>query len=321
MLAAWLGAWSSAAAAESDARQRQAAAEAYDQGTAAYLSGDYEKAAEWFETANRMSPAAPALIQAARAHQQAGHAARAATLALRLTQDYAGDASAMQVAQGILDQLAPQLMRVDVSCDGCTLDTDGTLQESHSFFLDPGSHQVTAGFETGERHQEVSGQAGETKSLAFEAPPPPPQPPDVEHPGTGPGHKPLPPLVTLIAGGVTVALAITSTVYTVNMYSGVNAFEKAANDSNNCKSPIPIKTCTAKYDAANSLLKSGQRKQTVTTVLWIATGVTAAATGVFALLLTDWSGKHASSGESEHALSFGAAPTDHGMALAMKGRF
>jgi outer membrane protein assembly factor BamD (BamD/ComL family) len=52
-----------------DARQRQAAAEAYDQGTAAYLAGDYEKAAEWFETANRLAPAAPALIQAARSAQ------------------------------------------------------------------------------------------------------------------------------------------------------------------------------------------------------------------------------------------------------------
>src|SRR5262249_55564611 len=92
--------------AQSDTRQRQAAAEAYDQGTAAYLSGDYEKAAEWFETANRMSPAAPALIQAARAHQQAGHLVRAATLALRLTLEHSDDATAMQFGQGLLERLA-----------------------------------------------------------------------------------------------------------------------------------------------------------------------------------------------------------------------
>src|SRR5436190_20809476 len=85
-----------------DARQRQAAAEAYDQGTAAYVAGDYEKAAEWFETANRMSPAAPALIQATRAHQQAGHSARAATLALRLTTEYGSEQAAQQVGQGVL---------------------------------------------------------------------------------------------------------------------------------------------------------------------------------------------------------------------------
>jgi hypothetical protein len=68
--AAWLTAAQPGVA--QDARQRQAAAEAYDQGTSAYLSGDYVKAAEWFETANRLASAAPALIQSARSLQQAG---------------------------------------------------------------------------------------------------------------------------------------------------------------------------------------------------------------------------------------------------------
>src|SRR5690348_3550323 len=51
----------SRAFAQSETRERQAAAEAYDQGTASYLSGDFARAAEWFETAHRLSPAAPAL--------------------------------------------------------------------------------------------------------------------------------------------------------------------------------------------------------------------------------------------------------------------
>src|SRR6187551_3774396 len=76
-----------------DARSRQAAAEAYDQGTAAYLAGEYEKAAEWFETANRLAPAAPALIQAARSLQEAGLKSRAASIALRLTTEYPNDAA------------------------------------------------------------------------------------------------------------------------------------------------------------------------------------------------------------------------------------
>src|SRR5688572_28785032 len=82
------------AAAQSETRERQAAAEAYDQGTVSYVSRDYAKAADWFETANRLSPAAPALIQATRAHQQAGHLTRAATLALRLTLEYANEPGA-----------------------------------------------------------------------------------------------------------------------------------------------------------------------------------------------------------------------------------
>ncbi|HEY2735655.1 MAG TPA: hypothetical protein VGI70_16775, partial [Polyangiales bacterium] len=68
-----------------DARQRQAAAEAYDRGTAAYLEGSYEEAGKWFETANRMAPAAPALMQAIRAHEHYDNKARAATLALELS--------------------------------------------------------------------------------------------------------------------------------------------------------------------------------------------------------------------------------------------
>jgi outer membrane protein assembly factor BamD (BamD/ComL family) len=63
---------------------RSAAAEAYDRGTAAYLDGSYEKAAQWFETANRLAPAAPALMQAVRAHHKAGSALKASSLALQL---------------------------------------------------------------------------------------------------------------------------------------------------------------------------------------------------------------------------------------------
>ena len=79
--------------------QRQAAAEAYDQGTAAYLAGDYAKAAEWFETANRLSPAAPALIQAARAHSKPANLPRAATLALRLTHEYPNEPAAVEFGE------------------------------------------------------------------------------------------------------------------------------------------------------------------------------------------------------------------------------
>jgi tetratricopeptide (TPR) repeat protein len=323
-----LCALSPSAQAQSDARQRQAAAEAYDQATAAYLSNDYEKAAEWFETANRLSPAAPALIQAARAHQQAGHAARAATLALRLTLEHGNDASAMQVGQGILDQLASQLVRVEVTCDACTLDADGTLQESQAFFVDPGgSHSVTASFETGERRAEVSGQAGETKTLEFQAPPPQEHPTDRTVP-LGPeateSKKPLPPIVTFIGAGVTAALLAGSIVSTLDMNAGVDPWKSAVNNYNACvkKNPANPSTCDGKYNTAKSMLDSGQGKETRSTVLWVATGVAAAATGIFALLLTDWSGDSTEKNPSEEQpIAIGAGPTEHGMAFVMKGRF
>jgi len=308
-----------ARAQQSEARNRQAAAEAYDQGTAAYVGGDYEKAAEWFETANRMSPAAPALIQATRAHQQAGHNARAATLALRLVTEYGSDPTAVQIGQPVLDQLSGQLVRVDVSCDGCTLELDGTLQERNSFFVDPDQdHTVTAAFETGERKTQVGGRAGETKTLEFTAPPPPPPPIDETPTGAHPGGKPLRPLITFIGAGVTAALLAASIISTVDMNSGVTPYETAANKYNTCVIKTPTK-CEALYSDAKAKLDAGQSKETRTTVFWVVTGAAAAATAVIAVAFTDWSGKPKP--PTEQNVTLGVAPTDRGFVAAMKGRF
>jgi len=105
----------SARAQEGDARQRQAAAEAYDQGTAAYVARDYQKAAQWFETANRLSPAAPALIQSTRSHYKAGNLPRAATLALQLTITYASEPTAVEVGENLLDDAAPHSTKLPLS--------------------------------------------------------------------------------------------------------------------------------------------------------------------------------------------------------------
>jgi tetratricopeptide (TPR) repeat protein len=317
-------------AQQSDARQRQAAAEAYDQGTAAYLSGDYEKAAEWFETANRMSPAAPALIQAARAHQQAGHQSRAATLALRIVTEYPNEAAAVQYAQGLLDQLAAKFVRVDVACDGCTIDVDGTLQESQSFFVEPDqNHSVTASFETGERKGEVSGSAGESKTLEFTAPPPPPHPLiDVNGGINGGGGmndnqpKPLPPYVTFIGAGVTAALLGTAIWSRIDTNNGVDPYKTAAGNWKDCLMD-PMKTskaCEPLHKKAQEKYDDGQSKETRTTVLWVATGAAAAATGVIALFFTNWSDDADKKAQSR-APRFAVAPTNGGAALWMKGQF
>jgi tetratricopeptide (TPR) repeat protein len=293
------------AAQEGDARQRQAAAEAYDQGTAAYVARDYEKAAQWFETANRLSPAAPALIQSTRSHYKAGNLPRAATLALQLTLSYASEPTALEVGNSLLQETAPKLLRVDVECDGCSLDVDGTLHEFKSFFLPADTaHTVTASFETGERTSEVSGAAGESKSLSFEAPPPPPDvvvPPSPDETDEGEtvlgedgqprdaSRKPLPPLVTFIGAGLTGALLIGSIISTVDVYSRASDYEAAADEANAaCRANRP--DCTMLYNRANDLLDDGEPTEMRTTVLWVATGVVGAATAIIALTLTDWSG-------------------------------
>lgn len=294
-------------AQEGDARQRQAAAEAYDQGTAAYVARDYEKAAQWFETANRLSPAAPALIQSARSHFKAGNLPRAATLALQLTLAYAQEPAALEVGNALLQETAPALLRVDVMCEGCSLDVDGTLQEQPSFFLPPDVvHKVTASFETGEQSSDVSGAAGETQSLTLEAPPPPPvvvepeptsEPEPIESSPSGiqrdSSKKPLPPLVTFIGAGVTGALLIGSILSTVDMYSLADEYKTAANASNRCTGSTS--QCAALYEKADELRKGGEPTELRTTILWIATGAAGAATAAIALFLTDWSGDDDSS--------------------------
>jgi tetratricopeptide (TPR) repeat protein len=319
----------SSASAQSAARDRQAAAEAYDQGTTAYVAQDYEKAAQWFETANRMSPAAPALIQAARAHQQAGHLARAATLALALVQTYPDDGTASEFGESLLNDLGPKFLRVDVECSAeCALDVDGTLQETHSFFVDPESeHNVTASFSTGDRKETISGSAGESKSLSFEAPPP--KPPKTEDTtgvelGTSEEPKPLSPVFTYVGIGVTAALLVGSIASTLDVYSGANDYEKAANAwHDKCDGMPDTGSCKEMHTDVTDKLDSGQGKQTRTTVLWVATGAFAAATTIVAVALTNWSGD-ADEQETPMAarrLRLGFGANDKGAALTLKGSF
>jgi len=320
----------SAAHAQTEARKREAAAQAYDQGTTAYVAQDYEKAAEWFETANRMSPAAPALIQGARAHQQAGHLARAATLALALVQTYPDDSSATQFGEGVLNDLSGKLVRVDVECDAeCTLDVDGTLQENHSFFVDPDDeHTVTASFETGDQRGPVSGSAGESKALTFEAPPEGTRPPDDDTPidggKGGTSAAPLSPVFTYVGIGLTAALLVGSIASTLDVYSGADDYEAAAEEwSSQCGTKMPSAsetTCNSLMSEAEDKLDDGHGKETRTTVLWVATGAVAAITTVVAVAFTDWSGEEAQE-TAGRRLRLAVGATDKSAALTLKGTF
>ena len=335
MLSAWcLGASAAAAQPQSDARQRQAAAEAYDQGTSAYVANDFDKAAEWFETANRLSPAPPALIQAARAHKQAGHLARAATLGLRLTLEYASDEAAVQAGQDILDELSPKLLRVEVTCDGCALDVDGALQESKSFFTDPDSpHTISASFETGDSTSEVRGAAGDTQTVTLIAPPAASEPEQDADEGSetvapldaqlrDESRKPLTPVYTYIGAGLTGALLIGSIVSTIDMNAGVDPYKKAAGAYQDCVAKKDEKSCTRELDAANAKFDAGAATETRSTVLWVATGVVAVATGVIALFLTEWSGDSADHDTpAEAALNFQLVPSAQGLDMLVKGSF
>jgi hypothetical protein len=314
-------------ASSQDARQRQAAAEAYDRGTAAYLEGSYGEAAQWFETANRMAPAAPALMQAIRAHEHAENHTQSATLALELAATYSGQAQAEEYAKTVLANNAPKLLQIRVSCDeDCKLDVDGKLQEYLAFFETPGQpHVLTATFETGSKTTKLEGEAGETREVRFEAPPPPPEPP-VTLGGTAATQasdswtagRPMSPLVTWIGVGVTGAVLAATIISAIETSAGVDDYEKAAQAAKDCMPPEDSK-CMMAAQEANNLLEAGQSKELRTNILIGATAFAAVSTGVIALFFTDWSSDEPS--REDAALGLRIEPRPGGIQTSLMGRF
>lgn len=316
--------------AQSDAQRRQAAAEAYDRGTAAYLAGNFSQAAQWFETANRMAPAAAALMQAIRAHRNSGNDLRAATLSLQLSIRYPQEPAVAKYGNDVLNELTGKYLRIEVTCGGCSLDLDGTLQEYLIFFAEPGvSHSIVAHFDTGDIKQDVAGSAGETRALAFEPPVNGGQVGTV--PGVGPGgegdlvagtaetgqakadskKKGLSPIYTLIGGGLTVALGVTTVVLGVNVVQSKDAFDKKyppANDNYACR--VAGDVCKKEY-------QDGVDKQTLTNVFIGITAGVGVLTAVVGIFFTDWSKKE----KKTDAATAGVVLLPGGGAFTVKAKF
>lgn len=295
------------------ARDRQSAAQAYDRGTAAYLAEDFQTAAQWFETAHRLAPAAAALIQAVRSYERAGNTLRAATLGLRLQALYPNERAARRTADRALRH-ADRFVRVDVECENCTIQLDGAVMEHHAFFVEPGAeHVVEASFETGTQRETVRGAAGEQRTLRFEAPPAPvapepdeiatrdgeqaPQDDAVAAAGeTAAGSGPVPLWMTIGA------MAATAIVGGLLIWSGIDTLDGVpAYEAN----PTP------------EALADGQSREARTNWLIAGTSVLAATSLVLALF-TDWGGAPSSS-TGELQGSFGV---HHDGAMAsLRGRF
>lgn len=293
-----IAASATSAEAQPTARERQSAGQAYDRGTAAFLAEDFVAAARWFETAHRLAPASAALIQAVRSHQRAGNDIRAATLALTLTEDYADDDTAGRTAASALEDAAAYV-RVEVDCGECTLEVDGSLVGRSSFFVEPGTqHTVVASFETGNRTEDVRGEAGETVQLGFEAP----VGEVIDDPGnggttSGGGGGGVPAWVSIAA------LVVTAGLGGVLIWSGIDTLDGV--DA---------------YEANPTVegLEDGRSREARTNWLIASTSVAAAATLVL-LIFTDWGGGDDSDTEPsvEALLDIQA---DHGI-LGLRGRF
>ena len=156
------------------AEERQAAAEAaYDRGTRAFRTDDFDSAARWYETANELAPSANALVQAIRSHERSGNFLRAATLGMELTSQY-GEERFGRYAAASLERATAEGVRVEIACTECEITVNGEPEPRRTVFLRRDTeHLVVATFATGTVEERVLAGPGETRTLALEAPPPP----------------------------------------------------------------------------------------------------------------------------------------------------
>jgi hypothetical protein len=284
---------------------REKAADAYDQGTSAYLSERYELAAHWFERAYRLVPTSTALLQAVRAHHKAGNSIRAANLALQLRDGYPSDARSKQVADVVIATAKPMNVLVKAECEReCTLELDGALIQHPTFFVTPDvEHALKAAFGGGETSIFVQGAAGDIKAVTLDAPAPPPPPA-------------VPRWAFFSSLGATVALGAVTVWSGIDANNGVSAYESAARTANSPGingggSPTP-------QEQAQSLLEEGRSKERRTNILIGVTAGMAATTAVLGVF-TNWKGesREAASKRIEPAIGV----STNGGALTIKGRF
>ena len=284
---------------------RAEAAEAYDQGTSAYLSERYELAAHWFERAYRLVPTSTALLQAVRAHYKAGNSTRAANLALLLRDNYPSDERAKQATAAVVASVKAENVLVKAQCEGeCTIELDGALIQHPTFFVTPNvEHSLKAAYDNGETSTFVQGAAGETKKVMLIAPAPSPPPP-------------VPRWAFFSSLGATVALGAVTVWSGIDANKGVTAYESAARTANspginNGASPTP-------EEQAQALLEEGRAKERRTNILIGVTAGMAATTAVLGVF-TNWKG------ESREAASKRIEPligvSSKGGSLTIKGRF
>jgi hypothetical protein len=279
-----------------------AAANAFEQGQRAELSGESARAAELYELADRMAPAPEALRNATRMRLAAGQPVAAATRAEELLRRYPDDTESKELAQEVLRRTRPELGRVTVRCAvRCTVVVDGlaiatAYAREHVTYVQPGDHTLEARFEDGGVSSlPVKVGAGEASQLEAVHVPPPPKP--VEPPAsidtssasggadTLAAKKRLSPITFWVLGGATAAVG------GVTLWSGLDLLS-ARDDFKSDKTPT------------RKEFNEGESKDLRTSLLLGSTAALAAATVVVALF-TDFDGPTPSVAFDEHGARLG----------------
>ena len=324
----------SAAAAPPDADRLKAAADEFDSGRRAFKIKDFENAAIHFENADRDAPSPEALQSAIRARREAGHTARASTLAALALSRYPNDKIFGDYARQVLSESERLLYRVAVTCSpDCSLIVDSKVMpfpESANavIYLDPGSHALIAGW-SNNRHKtaDVNAIAGGGNKLSFVAPALEKTAP-VADPAASPRDADpvapaadadasqdktkksgLPPVVFFVGVGVTAILG------GVTIWSGIDTLNNPgkAKVQSDCQNIPNIADCET--------YQRGLDHERRTNILIGATSVVGVTTAVIGLFLTNWSGDGAAKPDKKDAFILPVLGVRDGVSIGAVGRF
>ncbi|HET9956315.1 MAG TPA: hypothetical protein VFQ61_17525 [Polyangiaceae bacterium] len=164
------------AAHEPAPAQIREAANAFDQGRAAYKKENWVEAAEYFEHAYDSVPSARALEYAIRARDKAGQLDRAATLAALAERRYSDEASLQKLVPGILARARESLYELFVTCpEPCDLAVAGKIvpgepELQRRIYVYEGRQSVRAAY-GGDRNEsrEVTARSGGKGDLSFDS--------------------------------------------------------------------------------------------------------------------------------------------------------
>ena len=304
------------AAADDKEKDIAAAANAFARAQRAEVTGDHDRAAEFYELADSIAPTPEALRAALRARLAAGQRAIAASHAETLLERYGDDSQTKALADQTLSELSKDLGRYQVTCQpaACSVLVDGQAigteaREKHIVYVEPGAHKIVGAF--GNRRaapQAVEAAAGDKKELVFDEPPPEPKPTAADGEGgisaaTGFDASQAPPSgisPAFFATGASLTLALGL----VSVWSGLDVLKKHD-----------------KYEANQTRegYDDGIDCERRTNILFAATGA-AALTTIALALFTDWSGEK-STKEQPPTARLGVRSASNGFMLGVDGSF
>lgn len=154
------------------------AADSYDQGRERFRDGNFTEAAEKFEAADDAAPSAAALRLAIASRKEAGHLARAATLAALALERHPDDENIKTEAEAVLTEVASELAKISVTCDSpCELTLNnrlvhGQAAQYRTLYIEPGKISLRASWSEGRTDSEkLKVAAADVKEVSFYAPP------------------------------------------------------------------------------------------------------------------------------------------------------